>query len=75
MQVKPATARGVGVTANMRKDCNAAIVAGVRYLKMAIARGGATCAGISLYNRGVYARPVCTVYGRKVLGAMKAFRN
>jgi soluble lytic murein transglycosylase-like protein len=67
MQIKPATARGVGVPVTRGSSCALKIEASMRYLKMAIARGGASCGGISLYNRGIYARPTCTGYGRKVL--------
>ncbi|WP_316219096.1 transglycosylase SLT domain-containing protein [Bradyrhizobium sp. SZCCHNR2026] len=66
MQVKPATARSIGVTGNLY-DCSTGLHAGLRYLQIAISRGGAGCAGISLYQRGIYGRPVCTAYGRKVL--------
>lgn len=74
MQIKPATARGVGHYVNHRSSCADKIEASMRYLKQAIARGGQGCAGIALYNRGIYARPVCTAYGRKVLGAMRFYR-
>jgi soluble lytic murein transglycosylase-like protein len=68
MQVKPATARSVGVTGNLF-DCNTGLRAGMLYLRIAIARGGAGCAGVSLYQRGVFGRAVCTTYGRKVMAA------
>lgn len=66
MQVLPATARSVGIHGNLY-DCATGIEAGMRYLRLVIARGGAGCAGVSLYERGLYARPVCTGYGRKVM--------
>lgn len=66
MQVLPSTARSVGVHGNL-KDCATGLEAGVRYLKLALQRGGHGCAGVSLYERGIGARPVCTVYGRKVM--------
>lgn len=72
MQVKPATARSVGVTGNLY-DCRTGLEAGMRYLRLAIARGGSGCAGLSLYQRGVYGRPHCTVYGHKVIRAASAF--
>lgn len=72
MQVKPQTARSVGVYGSLF-DCRTNIEAGVRYLKIALQRGGAGCAGLALYNRGVYARPVCTAYGAKALRAARAF--
>jgi soluble lytic murein transglycosylase-like protein len=72
MQVKPATAHSVGVTGNLF-DCRTGLEAGMRYLRLAIARGGSGCAGLSLYQRGVYGRPLCTVYGQKVIRAASAF--
>jgi len=66
MQVKPATARSVGVTGNLF-DCATGLKAGMLYLRIALARGGRGCAGVSLYQRGVYGRPGCTAYGRKVM--------
>ncbi|WP_316224983.1 MULTISPECIES: lytic transglycosylase domain-containing protein [unclassified Bradyrhizobium] len=68
MQVKPATARSVGVTGNLF-DCSTGLRAGMLYLSIAIRRGGDGCSGISLYQRGVYGRPTCTAYGRRVLRA------
>lgn len=65
-QVKPQTARSVGVHGNLF-HCRTGATAAARYLRLAIHRGGAGCAGVSLYERGVYARPVCTSYGRKVM--------
>jgi soluble lytic murein transglycosylase-like protein len=72
MQVKPATAREVGVTGNLF-DCTTGARAGMAYLRIAISRGGPGCAGVSLYQRGVYARPSCTAYGRKVMRAFAAY--
>ena len=65
-QVKPATARSVGITGSLY-DCRNGIEAAARYLKLALNTGGGGCAGIGLYERGIYARPTCTGYGRKVL--------
>jgi len=65
-QLKTATARSVGVIGSLY-DCANGVEAAARYLKIAIARGGSGCAGVSLYERGVYARPVCTAYGRSVM--------
>lgn len=65
-QVKPATARSVGVYGNLY-NCETGIEAAARYLKVAVGKAGAGCAGVSLYNLGVYARPRCTGYGRKVI--------
>jgi soluble lytic murein transglycosylase-like protein len=67
MQVKPATARSVGVYGNL-KNCAVGVEAGVRYLKEALRlahgnwRGAAT-----LYNRGIYARPSNSQYAMNVL--------
>lgn len=65
-QVLPRTARSVGVTGNLL-ECRTGLEAAMRYLRAAIARGGPGCAGLSLYNLGIYARPRCTAYGRRVL--------
>jgi soluble lytic murein transglycosylase-like protein len=65
-QLKTATARSVGITGSLY-DCANGVEAAARYLKIAIARGGSGCAGVSLYERGVYARPSCTAYGRSVM--------
>lgn len=72
MQVLPRTARSVGVTGNLF-NCTTGLRAGMRYLKLAISRGGTGCAGVSLYERGVYARPRCTEYGRRVMRAAKRY--
>lgn len=66
MQVKPETARSVGISGNLF-DCATGIEAGMRYLRIALDRGGGGCAGVSLYQRGVFARPRCTAYGRTVM--------
>lgn len=68
MQVKTATAREVGVTGDLF-DCATGARAGMAYLRVAISRGGSGCAGVSLYQRGISARPTCTAYGRKVMRA------
>lgn len=70
MQVKPATARSVGVGGNLR-DCATGLSAGMRYLAQALARGGGLCVAASAYNRGIFARPACTAYGRLVLSRMR----
>lgn len=67
MQVKPATARSVGVTGNLR-NCATGLEAGMRYLKQAIKiAGGANCVAASLYNKGIYGSRTCTGYGRKIM--------
>jgi soluble lytic murein transglycosylase-like protein len=70
MQVKPATARSVGVNGNLY-DCRTGLEAGMRYLRAAISRGGSGCPGISLYQKGLYGRLSCTQYGSKVLREAK----
>lgn len=66
MQVLPATARALGVYGPLT-DCRNSAEAGNRYLARLIAEHGVSCASLSLYERGLFARPVCTSYGRKVL--------
>lgn len=68
MQVQRGAAKEVGISWPF-KTCEDEIEAGVRYLKKALDRGGYNCSGISLYNTGLYARPRCTEYGRKVMAA------
>lgn len=70
MQIKPATARGLGFrgAASGLFDPAENLRWGMRYLRLAIARGGPGCAGVSLYQSGIYARPRCSAYGRRVLG-------
>ena len=68
-QIKCRTARGVGVRGACARlfDPSINLRFAMRYLRMALNRGGAGCAGLSLYQRGIYARPRCTAYGRKAL--------
>lgn len=66
MQVLRATARSVGVYGDLT-HCATGIEAGMRYLKRIIDANGTSCAALALYNRGEFARPVCTGYGLKVL--------
>jgi soluble lytic murein transglycosylase-like protein len=67
MQTLVPTARGVGVTGNLR-DCSTSLEAGMRYLKQAVEKHGAGCAGASAYNLGHYGSSRCTGYGKKVMG-------
>ena len=64
-QLLRSTARALGVRDPF--DCRQNISASMRYLAQAIRRGGAGCAGVSLYNLGTSARPRCTAYGRRVM--------
>jgi len=67
MQVRPATARGVGVYGNLH-DCRTGVEAGVRYLRQAlyVAHGSWTGAA-TLYNRGIGARAVHSHYSQLVM--------
>ena len=67
MQTLVPTARGVGVTGNLR-DCSTSLEAGMRYLKQAVVKHGSGCAGASAYNLGHYGSSRCTGYGKKVMG-------
>lgn len=70
MQVKPATARSVGINGPLT-DCGNGVEAGLRYLKLALRTSPDLCAAVSSYNHGIHARPRCTAYGRRVLGVFK----
>jgi soluble lytic murein transglycosylase-like protein len=65
-QVQRRTAASVGVRGNLF-DCRVGAEAAARYLRLAMTRARSACAAASLYNMGVWARPRCTAYGRKVL--------
>lgn len=74
MQVKPATARSVGVHGNLLK-CENSITAGVRYFKQALrVNHGNVCAAASSYNTGLGVRGRCSGYGRKVVARMGRVR-
>lgn len=66
MQVSPGAAREVGIR-HPFKNCDEEIEAGVRYLRLALDRGGTGCHGVSLYQSGLNKRPHCSSYGRKVM--------
>lgn len=70
MQVQRGAAKQVGVAWPFR-SCEDEIEAGVRYLKLALDKGGYNCKGITLYNTGIYARPHCSAYGQKVMAWRK----
>ena len=70
MQVGGSAARQVGVPYPF-KTCADEIEAGVRYLKLALDRGGSECNGISLDQAGLGKKPFCSKYGRRVLKAAK----
>lgn len=65
-QVMPRTAHSVGVYGSLY-NCRNGLEAAARYLHLALSRGGRGCAGLSLYNIGIAARPRCSSYGRRVL--------
>ena len=67
MQIKPASARSVGVSGGLR-SCGAGLEAGMRYLRLAyqMAHGNASLAA-TLYNRGLAARPSRSDYSRSVM--------
>jgi soluble lytic murein transglycosylase-like protein len=66
MQVGRGAAEEVGMQWPPR-SCEDEIETGVRYLALAIARGGVGCEGVTLYNTGINARLHCSEYGRKVM--------
>jgi len=68
-QIFCATARGVGFSGRCGDlaDAGVNLRYAMTYLRLAIDKGGAGCAGVSLYNLGVAARPRCTAYGRTVM--------
>ena len=70
MQVSRGATEHVGMKWPPR-SCREEIEIGVRYLKIALDRGGYGCNGVTLYNTGVYAKPHCSDYGRKVMRETK----
>ena len=69
MQVRPMTARAMGVTGNLH-DCRTGAVAGVRFLKRALAAShGNWAVAAALYNGGLGARKRATGYSKLVLAA------
>jgi len=68
-QIKCQTARGLGFTGACGDLYDAAtnLKWSMRYLRLALDRGGETCAGLSLYQSGIYAKPRCSAYGSLVL--------
>lgn len=72
-QIKCQTARGVGFSGACSQLADAAtnLRFAMRYLRLALDRGGAGCAGVSLYQRGIYGRASCSGYGRQVMALAK----
>lgn len=67
MQVRPMTARAMGVNGDLH-DCRTGARAGVRYLALALKKThGDWGRAAALYNGGLAARPVITGYSRRVL--------
>ncbi len=81
MQIKPATARGMGYrgTRNQLYLPENNIKYGMKYLKKAQARGGGTVCGMILkYNAGLYAKrmnPISARYCQKVKRLMRKARG
>lgn len=71
MQVRPATARQVGIRGNLR-DCRTGAVAGMRYLRAALAIShGNWMLAATRYNAGLATRRRVSDYGRRVLSAAR----
>jgi soluble lytic murein transglycosylase-like protein len=68
-QIKCQTAREVGLAGNCGQLADAAVNLrfSMAYLRRALDRGGNGCAGVSLYQRGIYGRASCSGYGRAVM--------
>lgn len=72
-QIKCQTARGVGFAGSCAelRHPETNLRYSMKYLAEALRRGGSGCAGVSLYQMGVYARPRCTRYGQQVMGRVR----
>lgn len=72
-QIKCQTARGVGFdgpcSALLDPATNATYA--MKYLRLALDKGGEGCSGIALYQTGIGARPRCTGYARAVKRRME----
>lgn len=68
-QIKCPTARGLGFSGpcGALADPATNLRYAMAYLRLALARGGVGCVGVSLYQRGVYGRAGCSAYGRAVM--------
>lgn len=69
-QIKCQTARSVGFSGPCGglADASTNLTYSMRYLALALARGGAGCSGVALYQMGIFGRPRCTAYGQRVIG-------
>jgi soluble lytic murein transglycosylase-like protein len=75
MQVKPATARGVGILGSLH-NCATGIEAGMRVLKRALrAHGGNLCAAATEFNQGSNPSGRCSSYGRRVMAHSRGFHD
>lgn len=72
-QIKCQTARSVGFAGpcSQLADPSTNLRYSMRYLKLALNRGGSGCAGVSLYQSGIYGRVHCSGYGRKVMASAR----
>jgi soluble lytic murein transglycosylase-like protein len=68
-QIKCQTAREVGLRGSCAQlaQPETNLRYSMAYLRLALDRGGEACAGVSLYQRGLYGRRGCSAYGRDVL--------
>lgn len=68
-QIKCQTARLVGFSGSCHDlfDAQTNLTYSMRYLALAIAKGGHGCSGVTLYNTGIGARPHCSRYGHRVM--------
>lgn len=75
MQVLPRTALSVGISSDALRTCKGSAIAGVRYLKKALARtGGDRMKAAHLYLAGIHATPRASQYARSVMAHMHRFR-
>lgn len=72
-QIKCPSARSIGFTGQCHELADAAtnLTWGFKFLRAALDKGGTGCAGVSLHNIGIFARPRCTAYGRIIMGMVR----
>ena len=72
MQIKPATARGLGYTgpASALNSCGAGLEWGMRHLAVAYQRCGSAAGAAALHNRGLGASCGRTAYSHRVTRLM-----
>jgi soluble lytic murein transglycosylase-like protein len=73
-QIKCQTARSVGFSGSCGALADPAtnLRYSMAYLHLALNRGGPGCAGVSLYQRGVFGRASCSGYGRQVMARVRS---